>query len=392
MNNAIASGDLQAQLVRPRAVEVTIWGMPAVSMAAFRRSLKRDLDADFGDIIYFSKVMEPRHGFPTANNQTPYVLTVFDLRDGPMVLDVPPASDKCALFGSGIDSWQAPLVDVGPTGEDAGKGGRYVFLPPGYEGERPEGFIVVRSPTVFVHFALRPITIGSGTLDDAVSYSQQLRSYSLADAGEPPAGRYIDAYPLAWNTLPAFDLDYLRLLAEVIEIEPAQAKDAVMIGMLASIGIEKGTPFEPDAERAALLSEAVRDGEACLNDYFVNQFFDPYWPDRQWPTLRFDHLYGFSFYGDGKLDYDRRGANFYFATWAPKRMGEPGKLPPRTTSSDSATKRASSTTAIAHTGCVCQATPRFATSGRLSPTRRPPMHSSTTPKTAWASPRTTRRT
>ena len=59
--------------------------MPAVSMAAIRASLKRDLDADFGDIVFFSKVMEPRHEFLTANNQTPYVLTVFDLRNGPWV-------------------------------------------------------------------------------------------------------------------------------------------------------------------------------------------------------------------------------------------------------------------------------------------------------------------
>jgi hypothetical protein len=98
-------------------------------MAAIRRSLERDLDADFGDVIYFSQVMAPRHEFLTANNQTPYVFTFFDLRRGPMVLEVPAASAKVALFGSGIDSWEVPLVDVGPTGEDAGRGGRYLSTP-----------------------------------------------------------------------------------------------------------------------------------------------------------------------------------------------------------------------------------------------------------------------
>src|SRR5262245_41058222 len=126
-----------------RAVEATIWGMPAVSMAAFRRSLPRDLDAAPGDVVFMSNVMEPRHAFLTANNQTPYVALVFDLRDGPMVLDVPAATDKVALFGSGIDSWEVPLVDVGPSGDDAGKGGRYLFLPPGYSGERPKDYFVV---------------------------------------------------------------------------------------------------------------------------------------------------------------------------------------------------------------------------------------------------------
>jgi hypothetical protein len=311
-----------------RAVEGAIWGMPAVSMAAIRASLTRDLGADFGDVIYFSNVMEPRHEFLTANNQTPYVFTCFDLRRGPMVLDVPAASDKVALFGSGIDSWEVPLVDVGPTGDDAGKGGKYVALPPGFEGEEPRGYFVVRSPTVFVHVALRPIATNKGTLEDAVAYSQRLKTYPLAKAPNPPATRYIDAYPRAWHTLPVYDLSYLRLLAEVIDADPPQEKDAVMLAMLASIGIEKGTPFNPHGEQAQLLTKAVRQAEAEMHDHFVNRALVPFWPDRQWLTNTPESNFGFSYYGDGKLDYDRRaGAFAYWATWAPKRAGDPGKLP-----------------------------------------------------------------
>lgn len=157
-------------------MEATIWGMPAVSMAAIRASLKRDLDANFGDVIYFSNVLEPRHEFLTANNQTPYVTTFFDLRRGPMVLDVPPASDKVAFFGSAIDSWEVPLADLGPAGDDAGKGGKYLFLPPGYNSKLLEGYFVVPSGTVFVHVALRPIASAKGTLQDAVAYSQLLKT------------------------------------------------------------------------------------------------------------------------------------------------------------------------------------------------------------------------
>ena len=183
LRNAASLADRTAHR---RAVELTIWGMPAVSMAAVRQSLQRDLDADFGDIVYFSNVMAPRHEFLTANNQTPYVLTFFDLRRGPMVLDVPPASDKTVLFGSAIDSWEVPLVDIGGTGEDAGKGGKYLFLPPDHSGKAPEGYLVVPSPTVYVHIALRPIAVGTGTLADAVAYSQRLKAYPLADAAKPP--------------------------------------------------------------------------------------------------------------------------------------------------------------------------------------------------------------
>src|SRR5262245_8986462 len=101
-----------------------------------------------------------------------------------------------------------------------------------------------------------------------------------------------------------------------------------MLGMLASIGIAKGQPFRPDRERAALLTRAVADGEAAMRDYFVNQALVPHWPASQWLASRYDAIYGFSFHGDGRLDYDRRaGAFAYWATWAPKRMGDPGKLP-----------------------------------------------------------------
>ena len=85
-DQALTSAELNNRALQRRAVEATIWGMPAVSMAAQRESIKRDLKANFGDIIYFSQVAEPRHELLTANNQTPYVLTVLDLRQGPMVL------------------------------------------------------------------------------------------------------------------------------------------------------------------------------------------------------------------------------------------------------------------------------------------------------------------
>ena len=235
----LSAEDLARRTIERRAVEAAIWGMPAVSMAGVRKSLA-GIGADFNQVVYFSQPLEARHEFLTANNQTPYVMTVLDLRRGPVVVDVPPASSKVALFGSAIDSWQVPLVDLGPSGDDAGKGGKYLFLPPGYTGSRPDGHIVIASPTIFVHVALRPIILGQGTLADGVAYSQTLKVYPLAEAANPPT-RYVDAYPKPWKTLPVYDLTFFRDLAAVVNDEPAQERDAVMLGLLASIGIEKAS-------------------------------------------------------------------------------------------------------------------------------------------------------
>ena len=180
--------DLGRRIIERRAVEAAIWGIPAVSMVGVRKSLA-GIGADFNQVVYFSQPLEARHEFLTANNQTPYVMTVLDLRRGPVVVDVPPASSKVALFGSAIDSWQVPLVDLGPSGDDAGKGGKYLFLPPGYTGSRPDGHIVIASPTIFVHVALRPIILGQGTLADGVTYSQTLKVYPLAEFGKSAADK-----------------------------------------------------------------------------------------------------------------------------------------------------------------------------------------------------------
>src|SRR5262249_14905575 len=98
---AAQAQDPSDRLLRSRAVEAALWRMPAVSMAASRRSLP-GMGADYNQIFYFSNPLEARHEFITANNNTPYVVVVLDLHSGPIVMEVPTASNKIALFGSAI--------------------------------------------------------------------------------------------------------------------------------------------------------------------------------------------------------------------------------------------------------------------------------------------------
>ena len=153
-----------------------------------------------------------------------------------------------------------------------------------------------------------------------------MKAYPLADAAKPT--RYIDGYPKVWKTLPTFDVSYFQLLADAVAVEPPQPKDAAMLAMLPSIGIERGKPFKPDAARTKLLTAAVREAEATMNDGFMNHAFEPFWPGRQWQATKPENTFGYSYYGNGVLDYDRRATAFaYWATWAPKRLGDPKKLP-----------------------------------------------------------------
>ena len=50
---------------------------------------------------------------------------------------------------------------MGIPGPDKGKGGKYLFLPPGYKGDVPEGYFVVKSPTYSVQFGVRGFLVES---------------------------------------------------------------------------------------------------------------------------------------------------------------------------------------------------------------------------------------
>ena len=311
-----------------RGTQAVIWGIPAVSMMDVRKSAERQLEFTFNDIIYFSKPMVSRHGFLTANNDVPYVITVMNTKNGPVILDVPPASEKAVYFGSVIDAWQVPVVDVGPAGEDAGKGGKYLFLPPDYEGSVPDGYLVHRPKTFNLYVGLRPVAVHGGTLEEAVEYAKRLKAYALSEADNPGPGRYINAYPKAWDTLPKYDLSYFEDLATVVNEEPVQEKDLVMMGMLPSIGIEKGKPFEPDEETARALEQALKVGYDMMQQYFVTpgKALTNWWTDRQWQGPNFSKQQaeeGFPFVTANELLLDERAGGVYFwATFIPKHLGK----------------------------------------------------------------------
>ena len=318
---------LQREMLLQRATQAVYWGMPAASMMALRRGTERDLGANFHDIVYMSQPMIAHHSFLTANNQTPYVIAMIDTSRGPVVVEVPPATPKAIFFGSVNDAWMVPVVDIGPRGEDAGKGGKYLFLPPAYDGPVPEGYLVSRPLTHHVYVGLRPVAIGEGKQSDAVEYSKFLKVYPLAEADNPAPNKYIDAFPLAWNTLPSFDLDFFRDIARIVAEEPVQPKDMVMTGMLASLGIEKDKPFAPDQEMEKILSEAAALAGATLQANFLTPGHSTvtFWPDRQWGVFNFtrDILErSFSFTDDQRLLIDERARTFHWLTFPPRKLGK----------------------------------------------------------------------
>lgn len=319
------NNSIEYEIKVQRACQSAIWAMPAVSAYDIELSTQRDLGAKFGDIVYFSQPMTSRHGFLTANNVTPYTVASLTCKDDPLVVEVPPAGKKASFFGTFVDAWQTPIADVGPPGDDKGKGGKYLFLPPDYSGKVPEGYLVYHPLTYSVNFAFRPVAKDGGTSEDQSNYAKTLKVYRLSEASNPPQTTFVDAFPKKWNTLPVYDETYFEDLNAVIQKEPILERDKAMMGILASIGIEKGKEFKPDAETKRALNEGLKQAYDWMQHYFINHSMIPYWNNKQWQVWQFAEGQpeaGFPYVTKDRVLVDERaGGSYFWITYLPKVLG-----------------------------------------------------------------------
>jgi hypothetical protein len=281
-----------------------------VSIRAIHKGL---LDAGVKDngVIVFSELIDAKSLFLTANADTVYAFGVLDLTKGPMVLEVPPK-----FLGAIDDYWFRWVTDIGAPGPDRGEGGKYLIVPPGYDGPMPEGgFFVGQALTT------RVVWFGRASLEnksDPKPAAEVIRRFtkiypyeagavgtSIAEflAGKTRLARITPAPPTVFhegsgkvmNTIPPNDFSYFEMLNEVVQQEPATALDPELMGPLAAIGIVKGKPFAPDARMKKILIDALAVGNATSRSLCMNPR-DPTWfyyPGSAWWNFLFET--GFQF-------------------------------------------------------------------------------------------------
>jgi hypothetical protein len=105
--------------------------------------------------------------------------------------------------------------------------------------------------------------------------------YPLAEAANPKPTRFVDGYADRMSTLPFYDFRYFQDLHDIISVEPVRPRDKVMMGMLASIGMEAGKPFNPSPKAKAAMERAVVDAYFYMQDRFLKvQGNNLFWPER----------------------------------------------------------------------------------------------------------------
>jgi hypothetical protein len=260
-----------------RALNVFNNSFRGASAYAIRQGML-SIGAEDNTVVIFPELMDSKSLFLTGNADTVYYFAIVDLTKGPMVVEQPPAG-----LGTINDMWFSWIIDVGFPGPDRGHGGKYLLLPPGYDGAIPDGgYFTARSKTMRALYAVRAYLTNNDPKPTVESIKNSLKIYPYTPGGygtsiatalegkvrlaaDPrvPATKFVEASGRAFNTIPPNDYTFFEMINANVQQEPATSYDVELSGQLAAIGIVKGKPFNPDARMKKILTDAAAVGNAA---------------------------------------------------------------------------------------------------------------------------------
>jgi len=297
-----------------RGVETFLSGMPAASLEAIRLGQIEFGAKNSNQVMIFDQLMDSKPFFLTGNTSTVYCLPLLDLKkDGPTVVEIPAGCGP----GTVNDAFFRFVIDMGAPGPDRGKGGKYLILPPGYEGDVPEGYFTAMSTSYVNWVALRGFLVDGKPDAASKMFREGLKIYPLARAANPPPMEFINASGKVFNTIHANTFEFFEELHTVIDREPVEMLDPELRGLFASIGIQKGKPFAPDARMKKLLTDAVAVANATSRAtlWYERNEAEFLYEGSYWKRGYIGNSYEFlKDEGTGGRNLDARTHFYYFAT------------------------------------------------------------------------------
>ena len=284
--------------------------MRGVSIHALRDGMQ-SIGVKDNEVLIFSDLMDAKSLFLTANADTIYVMGSLDLSKGPMVVETPPK-----FLGTVQDAWFRWVIDLGAPGPDRGLGGKYLIVPPDYNGPLPEGgFYVARARTNTILWFGRSFLEDHSDPRPAVETIRRFTKVYPYEAGgvgtpiaeflagkaklgrltPPPATVFHEGSGKVMNTIPPNDWTFYEMLNEIVQKEPATALDPELMGPIAAIGIVKGKAFAPDERMKKTMTDALALANATARSLFMSPR-DPSWfyyPNSSWMNYLFETGYEF---------------------------------------------------------------------------------------------------
>ena len=214
-----------------RGVETFLNGIPATSIEGLRRGLASLGAENSNQVVVFDQLMDSNPLFLTGNTSTVYAVPFLNLKkDGPTVIEIP----KGAGPGTVNDAYFRFVIDMGAPGPDRGQGGKYLILPPDYDGElegpiggkeqviNGETYFVAKSPSYVNWVALRGFLV-DGKSDTATKmWKEGLKIYPLSKADAPPSMEFINGSGKTFNTIHANNFKFYEELNQIVQREPIE--------------------------------------------------------------------------------------------------------------------------------------------------------------------------
>jgi hypothetical protein len=276
---------LRAELFFQRAVHAYVTMLPALNVIGMRDGSEAEFGAGYHVLPIWKDRMDSRTWVPTPNADVIYAMNYLDLRKtGPLVVNAP-----ANVIGMFTDFFQRTITDVGLIGPDRARGGLYLLLPPDYDGHVPGGYYAFTSSTYNVFLFFRTIMgQGDGVPDPSigVAVAEQTRIFPLwEEEKNVPAMEFPNASGVRVNMMYPTDFEYWTKLKEFVDYEPVGAIVPELRGVLASIGIVKDRPFEPEEWQRAQLERAVETAPKmilAITQLGRKDKRNYYYDDRQW--------------------------------------------------------------------------------------------------------------
>lgn len=298
---------LYDNLDRSRAVQAYLDNSGAASVYGMRIG-NVGIGAPLNTVTITEQLLKSESLYLTGNTSTLYALTYLDVQTGsPLVVELPPG-----MLGFLDDAWFRFVENMGVVGPDQGKGGKYLLLPPGYAGDVPAGYFVVKMPTHHNLMFLRG-SIAKGLAPAVENIKSGLKIYPLSKAGNPPATPFLNISGKSYNTVVTRGLEFYKGLNQIVQEEPIDAIGPEMRGNLAAIGIVKGQLFTPDTRMQNLLIEAADIGAATARAISVQPRIDGIfiYPETKSAWSQAYANKNPSFEADGTMNLDAR-VSFYY--------------------------------------------------------------------------------
>ncbi len=240
------------------AVDAYIKGIQIASMNAMHVG-----HLEFGPpnttVLMFENLMDSKSFWLTPNTTNIYMSMWMELGDEPMVIETPPD-----VLGIIDDNWFKYVADFGRLGPDKSQGGKFLILPPGYEGDIPDGYFVYSSNTYGNWVIWRGFQVDGNTEPAVDTTKKTFKMYPLSHKDNPPAMNFVNVSGKFNNTIHRMDEEIFNEINAVVQSEPLQGENPEILGALAAIGIKQGQAFDPDERMQKILKEAAKIGAAIV--------------------------------------------------------------------------------------------------------------------------------